>query len=277
MQDRAAVAAWRHAVNDGWTAGDPPPLELGHQVEAVGGVRCLRTEQAGTIGTVVYLHGGGYALGSPEVAVPITARLAGDLELVSVDYRLAPEHPHPAAVSDGLAVYRALLAEQPERPIAVAGDSAGGGLALSVTLELRDGGEQLPAALALLSPHLDHGPGPRPAMLRRDEMRRGQASRELSEWLAFAYCGSMDRADPRLSPLRAEPGGLPPVLVQVGGAEALLSQSVRFARRARLAGVDVTLDVWDELWHTWHYHRLPEADRALAEVAHFLARQLSAA
>jgi acetyl esterase/lipase len=219
------------------------------------------------VGTVVYLHGGGYALGSPEVAVPITARLAGELEVVSVDYRLSPEHPYPAALDDCLAVYRALLATRPGRAVALAGDSAGAGLALSAALALRDRGERLPSALALLSAHLDHSSPVSPRRRSGEEV-----DAELGAWLSAAYRGTRDRSDPGVSPLRAEPAGLPPVLVQVGGAESLLSQSVRFARRARLAGVEVTLDVWDGLWHTWHYHRLPEADRALREVAGFLLR-----
>jgi acetyl esterase/lipase len=274
MHDRAAVARWRSEVEAAWTEGDPPPSALGHRVEHIGGVRCLLAgpgAAGGAAGTVVYFHGGGYALGSPEVAVPITARLAGRLDVVSVGYRLSPEHPCPAAVEDGLAVCRVLRSAPAALPVALAGDSAGAGLALSVALAQRDRNEALPVALALLSPHLDHASdvaGQRPA--------GDDVDQALAEWLAQAYCGARHRGDPAVSPARAEPAGLPPVLVQVDRSERLLAQSVRFARRARLAGVAVTLDVWDGLWHAWHYHRLPEADLALAEVEAFLHRELAA-
>jgi epsilon-lactone hydrolase len=267
IEDLDAVAAWRHATNAAWLAGDPLPSEEGHSVADVGGVRCLRTAEPESVGTIVYLHGGGYVLGSPEVAVPITARLAGELDVVSVDYRLAPEHPYPAGLEDALAVYRAVREERPELPVAVAGESAGAGLAVALAVRLLAAGEPRPDALALFSPHLDHGPRPK----RRRRAAGEDVDASAAEWLAAAYCGTTDRRDPGVSPLRAHLGGLPPVLVQVGGAESLLEQSIRFARRARQAGVDVTLDVWDGLWHAWHYHRrLPEADQALLEARLFL-------
>jgi acetyl esterase/lipase len=266
-EDLAAVAVWRAAVHRAWLEGDPPPAEAGHVEAVVGGVRCLVAGDlpgGGAVGapgrpTLVHLHGGGYALGSPEVAVPITSRLAaGGLAVVSVDYRLAPEHPHPAAVEDALAVYGAVDRVAAGRPVALAGDSAGGNLVVSVAMAAAAAGLRPPAALVLMSPHLDLASAP-------DGDGR---------WLADAYRGTRDAADPAVSPLRAgnaDLARLPPTLVQTGTADALLGHAVRFARRARAVGVDVTLDVWDGLWHTWQYHReLPEAHQALAEAARFV-------
>jgi epsilon-lactone hydrolase len=245
--DRAAVASWRAAQHAAW-GEDIEPGEPEHRPIEVAGVPCL--EAGPTDGPLVlYLHGGGHVLGSPGVAAPITARLADGLHVVSAGYRLAPEHPFPAALDDALAVYRALAAR---RPVAIAGDSAGGGIAVAAALVLAAGGDTPPAALALLSPFLDHGAG-RPSALSR------------------AYLGDCPPDDPLASPARADPAGLPPTLLQTGTGDALFAQAVAFARACRAAGVPLTLDVWDGLWHTWHYHReLPEAHQALAEVITFL-------
>ena len=267
----AAVAAWRAAEHESWgegvEAGEPA-----HVAVRVAGVPCLRADgpdadDPGRV-TVLYLHGGGYCLGSPGVAVPITARLARFVDVVSVDYRLAPEHPHPAGLDDAWAVYLALARQG---PVALAGDSAGGGLALGVALRSvaagRDPGQRErprpPVALLLLCPHLDHAV---PA-------RGGPAGAEVAA-MSAAYLAGRDPLEPDVSPLRARSkllAGLAPTLVQTGSADHLFRQAARFARRARGAGAPVTLDVWDGLWHTWHYHRgLPEADAALAEAAAFL-------
>ena len=264
------MAAWRAGIHAGWRAGDPPAAAVGHLPVQVGGVRCLRCAGDAGAPLLIYLHGGGYALGSTEVALPITSRLSEGFELSSVDYRLAPEHPYPAAVTDCLAVVRASTEERPGLPFVMVGDSAGANLVVATTVGLLARGEQGPAALALLSPHLDHSVAA--GATGTDPV---DADQQAGEWLSAAYCSGMERADPAVSPLHADLAGLPPTLVQVADSEPLLGHSVRFARLARLAGVDVTLDVWNGLWHTWHYHReLPEADQALAEVRAFLHSQL---
>ncbi len=274
LDDLAAVVAWRATIHAAWLDGDPSAEACGHREDVVAGVRVLRStpDLGGPI--VVYLHGGGYALGSPEVALPITERLARSVTVVSVDYRLAPEHPYPAGVDDAIAVHRALALADPGRPLVLAGDSAGANLALSAALAAGPAGSPdspAPAALLLFSPHVDHAPPPEPT--GDDAARPTDVDRTAGRWLTDAYRGSLDPADPRLSPLRADLAGLPPMLVQVGTADTSLEQAVRLARRARLAGGEVDLDVWDGLWHTWHYHRdLPEADRALAEAATFAVR-----
>ena len=203
-------------------------------------------------------------LGSAAVAIPITARLAATgLRVVSVDYRQPPEHPFPAALDDVLAVYLALAASG--NPVALSGDSAGGALALIAAVAATARGLR-PSAIALFSPLLDHVSVPGNP-LADDEGRR----------LIDCYAGDADPADPRLSPLRADLSGLPPVLVHAGADEPLAAQVREFQRKAAAAGVEITLDLWEHMWHTWHYHDLPEADQALAEAAAFLAAQLTPA
>lgn len=278
LSDHAAVARWRAETNALWGEDDNP--EVLHQQEIVGGVACLvaapttadgspntagpavaaePSVSAGTP-TVVYAHGGGYVLGNAAVAIPITARLAQTLRVISVDYRQPPQHPFPAALDDVLAVYQALSAGG--TPVALAGDSSGGALALSAAVTLTAANLR-PAAVVLFSPLLDHASVPGNP-LADDEGRQ----------LIDHYVGEANPADPRLSPLRAELGGLPPVLIQAAADEPLAAQAREFQRRAAAARVDVTLDLWEGLWHTWHYHTLPEADEALAEAAGFLAASL---
>jgi acetyl esterase/lipase len=272
--DLEAVSRWRTTIHAQWLDGDPSAEACGHHPTEVAGVRCLRAgvdeaDQGRPL--VVYCHGGGYALGSPEVALPITERLAAGAEVVSVDYRLAPEHPYPAAIDDVHAVYRAVSAAATKRPIWLVGDSAGANLALATAIRQRDEGGHRPRGLALLSPHLDHARSgaerhPEPSTTRED------VDGTAATWLREAYCADVAPNDWRVSPLRAALDHLPPTLIQVGSNDSSLGDAIRFSRRARTAGMEVTLDVWHGLWHTWHYHRdLPEADAAMGEIASLLA------
>ena len=259
--DHSAVARWRAETNALWGEDDDPAMP--HRRETIDGVPCVVAGPSPppATPTVVYAHGGGYVLGSAAVAVPITARLAvSGLRVVSVDYRQPPEHPFPAALDDVLAVY--LMFAAGDAPVALVGDSAGGALALGAAIGAAAEGLP-PAAVALFSPLLDH-------VAAADRRSDGDDERRLIE----CYIGDADPADPRLSPLRGEHGGLPPVLIQAAADEPLAAQAREFQRRAAAAGVDVTLDLWQGLWHTWHYHDLPEADRALAEAAAFLSTTL---
>ncbi|MEL6984977.1 MAG: alpha/beta hydrolase fold domain-containing protein [Actinomycetota bacterium] len=272
--DQAAVSAWRDTITAAWLDGDPSPEACGHRADHVAGVPVLRSAPVADGPLMVYLHGGGTVLGSPAVAVPITERLAtGGLEVVSVQYRLAPEHPCPAAIDDAAAVVAALAGD---RPLVVAGDSAGANLALSCALRDRDAGDHAIAGLVLFSPQVDHRPHRSSTDRSNDPQRPSDLDAAGARWFTDAYRGTLSVDDPMLSPLWADLAGLAPVLIQVGTIDTCFEQGARLARRARNAGVDVTLDVWDGLWHTWHYHRdLPEADRALAEAAAW-ARRLSA-
>jgi acetyl esterase/lipase len=213
-------------------------------------------------------------IGSINTHRDLVARLAraAQTRALVIDYRLAPEQPHPAALEDATAAYRWLLASgaDPAR-LAVAGDSAGGGLTVATLLALRDAGDALPACAAAASPWLDlacsgasmETKAPEDPMLVPERLRT---------WAAM-YAGTHDVCGPLVSPLYADLAGLPPLLLQVGEAEVLLDDSTRLAERARAAGVDVTLDVWPEMIHVWHLFAfmLPEGQQAIDKLAGWIA------
>jgi acetyl esterase/lipase len=230
-------------------------------------------------GRLLYLHGGGYVVGSPDTHAGLAGELArrAGLRAVSVDYRMAPEHPFPAAVDDGLAAYRELLATGTDpRDLVVAGDSAGGGLSIALLLAAREAGLPQPAAVVTFSPWAD-------LTLTGDSMRAKETADPIfteADVRAYAdlYVGTGDRAHPLASPVFADLTGLPPLLVQVGANEVLLDDAVRLAGRAGADDVDVTLEVGPGLPHVFqhHYGRLDEADAALDRAARFLTAHLGA-
>jgi monoterpene epsilon-lactone hydrolase len=211
----------------------------------------VMTPRPGRTGaTVLYLHGGGFTIGSARTHRALATHLAAasGATVHLLDYRLAPEHPFPAALDDTLDAYRQLLAAgaDPART-ALAGDSAGGWLVLTAAIRLRDKGEPLPAVLGLVSPWLDllgtEWPADRSdAMLRPSWLRRCAAD----------FAPGADLAAPAFAPLTTELGGLPPMVVHVGSEEILLPDAVRLALAARAAGVPVELRRWDGLWHVAH-------------------------
>jgi acetyl esterase/lipase len=224
-------------------------------------------------GVLLYLHGGGYVFGSSATHLELVARLAraAGMAAMAVDYRLAPDHPFPAAADDVLAAYQALLASGvPPGRIVLAGESAGGGLVLSVLVTARDRGVPLPAAAALLSPWVDLTLAS-PTIDRNAP--RDFASRPLAQAWADAYLAGADPREPRASPLHAALHGLPPLLVQVGAHEMLLGEAEALAARVRDAGGPVTLDVFPAQFHGWHFFGavLSEARRALTQAGRFLA------
>lgn len=223
---------------------------------------------------ILYAHGGSYNSGSITSHIPLTTNvaLATKSRLLAIDYRLAPEHPFPAALEDALSAYRWLLAQNVDaKRIVVAGDSAGGGLVLALILSLRDSGTHLPAAAVCLSPWTDltcSGESwtknkKTDFMLRRIPTMKS----------AQIYLQDADPHNPLASPLFGDLHNLPPILMQVGSNEIILSDSVQFAEKAKSAGVDVTLDVWDGMQHEWQYAAslLPEARQAIAKIAEFIA------
>lgn len=257
-------------------AAAAPPIE-GSRVEPVdaGGVPGEWVTAPGVTGdrVVVYFHGGGYVIGSLDSHRAHVARLsaATDARVLNVDYRLAPEHPFPAAIDDAVAAYRWVLASgvRPEA-IALAGDSAGGGLTLATLLALRDAGDPLPAAAVPISPWADLELTGESISSRaeRDLMCSEAGLKEMAAW----YTAGHDVRHPYVSPIHGDPSGLPPLLIHVGDAEILLDDAVRFADAATGAGVDVTLEVWDDMPHVWHVFAglLPEADQAVARVGSWL-------
>jgi len=225
----------------------------------------------------IYLHGGGYAFGSSNTHAVLTARLArlSGRPVYSVDYRLAPEHPFPAAVDDAQAVYESLLSQGYEaRKIAIAGDSAGGGLTMSLLVRLKERGLPQPGAAVAISPWADLGEGGRS---RHDNTSTDYLP--MTGLLDFApsYLGDTPRDDPSVSTVHADLSGLPPLLIQAGGAEILLDDAKTLARRAREQGVDVELEIYEDMPHVWHVlpHRFtPEARKATERVAEWVRLRL---
>ena len=225
---------------------------------------------------VLLLHGGGYASGSPRTHRKLAANLsrAAFARVLTPDYRLAPEHPFPAGVKDALRAYGWLLEQGISADnIVIGGDSAGGGLALSMLMALRDAGASLPRAAVLLSAWTDltasspsFGANKKLDVLVTRQSLRSAGAR---------YAGDRDPADPMASTLFADPAGLPPLLLQVGGDEVLLDDSRLFAERARAAGVDATLRVIDGMWHVFQFGapEIPEAQAAMNDIAAFIRAQ----
>ena len=225
---------------------------------------------------LLLLHGGGYNAGSPKTHRRMAAHLAREtgMRVLVPDYRLAPEHPFPAGVKDALLAYGWLLSQGlSETDIVVGGDSAGGGLALSMLLALREANAKMPLAAVLLAPWTDLTvSSPSYETLRdKDPIITREGLREAGLW----YAGNRDPADPMLSPLFADPSGLPPLLIHAGGDEVMLDDSVRFAQKAQLAGVATTLKVWPGLWHVFHGEpHVPEAAAAIGEIGAFVKDQM---
>jgi len=229
-------------------------------------------------GTILYFHGGSFVVGSPETAISLTANLVvrTGMRALSLDYRLAPEHPFPAAIDDALAAYRALL-DRGEKPsaIAFAGDSAGGGLSVTTCLAARAAGLPMPAAIVAFSAGTD-------ATYTGASMDSKAGidpffTRESMMYTSGMYLAGQDPAQPLLSPaLHADLTGLPPMLLQAGTNELLLDDSTRLAERARNAGVDVVLDITADVCHVFQSFAglLDEADEALDRAALFLKQRV---
>ena len=224
---------------------------------------------------VLYFHGGGYIIGSPRTHRPMLAHLSRDsaARVLSLDYRLAPEHPFPAPVEDAVASYRWLLEEgfDPSR-IALGGDSAGGGLTVAALVQIRYLGLPVPAAGVCVSPWVDmEGLGESMETRAKADPMIVREGLLLS---AKTYLGGADPRAPLAAPLYADLRGLPPLLIQVGDAEVLLDDSTRLAGVAREAGVKVQMDVWDDMIHVWPLFApiLPEGMQAIAQAGEFIKK-----
>lgn len=264
LTPRLPISAQRLLIRQAYRSSIPP-RGTRYSRETLGGVPALRTCWSHTpAGVVVYFHGGAYIIGSPDTHRGITGHLAkaSGCEVIAPDYRLAPEHPFPAALDDAEASYLALLEGGcPPHRIAFAGDSAGGGLCLALALRLKAAGQPLPSSLTLFSPWTDltqsrlYSPASEPVL--------------QAEWTRHAarlYAGDHALDTPLLSPVFGDLSGLPPMLIQVGGDEILLNDSERLATRARRQGTEVRLDIHNGLWHVFQVHSGPLA-RATAAMA----------
>ena len=234
--------------------------------------------QATEAGVVLFLHGGGYNAGSPRTHRALAAHLAqaARVPVFLPDYRLAPEHPFPAAVEDAAIAYRWLLQQGiGARQIVIGGDSAGAGLAAAALVKLRDDGVALPAAAFLISPWVDLALTGASIHTRAelDPLTTYHALHRAARY----YVHDCDAQHPLASPVYANLTGLPPLLIQVGDHELLLNDATRLADQARAVGVDVQIEVWDEMWHVWHAwaDELPEARAALANIATWIEKQLA--
>jgi monoterpene epsilon-lactone hydrolase len=226
---------------------------------------------------LLFFHGGGYCSGSiaSHRAMVVEAGRAARARTLAVGYRLAPEHPFPAALEDALSAYRFLLGQSiAPRNIALGGDSAGGGLCLALMTRLREENQPLPGCAWLLSPWVD--------LAMTGESLETKAAvdpliqKDYLEELAAAYLAGHDPLDPLVSPLHGDLSGLPPLLIQVGSAETLLDDSTRIAARAGASDVPVTLEIWPHMIHAWHLwaSQLEEGRAALVSAGAFIAAQL---
>lgn len=244
-----------------------------------GGVPAIWADPAGgaTDRVLQYVHGGGYVIGSATSYKRFTGHLAKAVgcRVLSVDYRLAPENPHPAPVEDSTNAYRWLLGQGYDPAyVAISGDSAGGGLTLATLLALRDAGDPLPAASVPISPWTD--------MEATGETMTTNAERDvlvqapMLQGMAEMFLGGQDTKDPLAAPLHGDFTGIPPTYIQVGGAETLLDDATRVAGVAQKAGVDVTVEVFPEMQHVFQIGvgSVPESDDAVAKIGSFLRARL---
>ncbi|ATY10874.1 alpha/beta hydrolase [Amycolatopsis sp. AA4] len=258
----------------------PVPAEHRETPATLGGRPAVLVEPPETPrpGTILYFHGGWFVLGSPHTAMTLTANLVlrTGIRALSLDYRLAPEHPFPAGIEDGLAAYRSLLEDHDPSSIVFAGDSAGGGLSVTTTLAARDAGLPMPAGIVAFSPALDHTYTGASMVTKEDA--DPFFTRESVSKTGQLYLGGADPAQPLLAPaVHADLTGFPPILLQVGTNEVLLDDSVRLAERAREADVDAILDITADAPHVFQTFTdsLDEAGQALDRAALFIKQRLA--
>ncbi len=255
----------------------PPPKGARFSPGAIGGIpgEWAESDTQGA-GTLLYLHGGGYFACSPQTHRSITGAFAvRGFRVFSPDYRLAPDHPFPAALDDALAAYRALQASLDGEVFATGGDSAGGGLTLATLLAAKDAGLPMPACALLFSPWTDlAGTGP---SVTSNAARESMLYAPKLVEAADIYLNGADPKNPLASPLYGDLSGLPPLLIQVGEPEILRDDSTRLATVARAAGVPVEISVWPNLPHVWHVSQgfMPEARQALDQAAAFAKAKLA--
>lgn len=257
-------------------AGMVPPLPgITREPAQTGGVRAewLRPDDADESRAILFLHGGGFMFGSIDSHRDMAGRLAkaAGAPVLAIDYRLAPEHPLPAGLDDATHAYRWLVNTAGYAPakLAIAGESAGGGLTVATALAIRDAGDVgLPGALACMSPWVDLVCDSRSLDVNEDPIMVPAIVRMMAQ----SYLGGQDPRTPLGSPLHADLAGLPRMLIQVGAVEKLYDDGFALAEKARKAGIAVTFEAWEEMFHAWHLFAgmLEDGQRAIERVGGFL-------
>lgn len=277
--DTAADAVSVRAAFDAFTAQAPAPADVQQKRVELGGVAGIEVTIAGneTDRMILYFHSGVYVIGSAAATVPLVAGLVRrtGVNAITLDYRLAPEHPYPAALDDARAAYEGLLAQGMDPgQIVLAGESAGGGLAVATLLAAREAGLPMPSCAFLLSPFADLTLSGE-TLVERESLDPILSPAGLRVH-APEYVGGADAADPLISPIFGDLRGLPPVLIQVGSNEILLSDAIRLAERAALSDVAVTLDVTPGVPHVFQGFAgfLDEGGAALDRATDFVQAQL---
>jgi phosphinothricin tripeptide acetyl hydrolase len=272
----------RRAIFDNLGQQMPVPEGVSVTKTVAGGVNAewVRAENTGIDAAILYLHGGGYRIGSPTSHRHLVAAISQSIgaAALAIDYRLAPEFPFPAAVEDAVSAYQWLI-EQSIAPgrIVIAGDSAGGGLTVATLIALRERNLPLPAAGVCLSPWVDLTITAESYETRADV--DPILTREELLMMAQTYLNGQDAKTPLASPLFADLQGLPPLLIQAGTDEVLVDDSVKLEASAKMSGVDVKLEIWDEMPHVWHYFfpMLQQARTAIARIGEFAKTQMKLA
>jgi monoterpene epsilon-lactone hydrolase len=275
----SASLAERREIIESMSAMSAPPPGTTVEKVMIGAIPAewVSTPASDPDRMILYLHGGGYSIGSCNTHRGLAAQLSAAIgaRALVIEYRLAPEYPFPAGLDDATAAYRWLLkgGASPARTV-IAGDSAGGGLTLATLLALRDAGDPLPAAAVLFSPWTDLAATGESMVTRAevDPMLSGASLTDSIRW----YIGERDPRTAQISPLYADLRGLPPLFIQVGDNEVLLDDSTRLAERARAAGVEVDLDIWEGMWHVFQMSaaQVPESRQALDKVGALVRARL---
>ncbi len=271
VPSRAEQLALAERIGDGTSE----PSRVTYEAVDAGGVPALWAEPEGTASSrvLLYFHGGGYCFCSVHSHRKLVGHLAkaARCRVLSVDYRLAPEHPHPAAVCDAVTAYRWLLEQGYEaEDISVGGDSAGGGIAVALLLNIRDERLPLPTCAVLLSPWVDLGMTAESVVTRAEvDVRQDPTG---TRWCAEQYLAGSDPQNPSASPLYADLAGLPPLYIQAGDWDTLVDDAHRLAGKARTCGVAARLDLFPEMLHAHQIWagNMPEADDAVARIGEYL-------
>jgi epsilon-lactone hydrolase len=269
------------AMFEQMVAAFPGPQGVSSEQVDAGGIAAewIAAHGAAPERTIYWLHGGGYCIGSINTHRALLGNIsaASGARALAIDYRLAPEDPFPAAVEDAVSAYLWLLSTgvDPAQTI-IGGDSAGGGLAMATLVALKETGKPLPAGAVCISPWTDM------TMTGDSLASKAEADPMITvdgiTRVRDAYVGAADPKGPLASPVYADLAGLPPLLIQVGENEVLQSDSTRLADRAEAAGVDVTLEVWPDMIHVWHFFAamLPEGQHAIDRIGEWVKQQLGA-